>query len=621
MLQIESAIRVSETAAGTDANRDSLFLSLSADGKTAIFQSRATNLVEGDTNNTTDIFLKDLATGAVQRVNVNANGEESGFFQLALNPAYDADAGLVYFLSAADNLIAGQSNVSGLDFYAKNLVTGAVELVSVNEAGDPLNENINSYALSPDGQSLVFTTSATNALGTVTPAGNHTYLKNLQTGEITQLNLGADDSPASSSYSGVRFSADGSTITFQSNATNLTSETLSGTHIYTQNLVTGDITHISADDEGVAADNTSNTPAISADGSKILYTSLATNLVDGDVNGKRDVFLKDLTTGDVTLVSTTETGAQGDADVGFAIALSPDGTKAVFTSASSVLGENALSFVQNILIKDLVTGELTQLVSPIDGAPLDSSTNQLAFNDDGSQLLITTNASNLIADDTNSRQDVYILNLVDYDDNLLGEIGNDTLSGGRGDDTINGFKGDDLILGEDDNDSLIGWTGDDTIFGGDGDDSALGGSGNDSLVGGAGEDYLSAFRGNDVLEGGDGVDTLRGGDGDDTLDGGLGRDVLRGDDGADVFRFTNVTESHRNNSDRIIDFEAGVDKIDVSAFAFTGFYDGGPLEAGEVRLAYSAASDRTYIRENDSTFDVALQGDYRGLITADDFIF
>jgi VCBS repeat-containing protein len=125
------------------------------------------------------------------------------------------------------------------------------------------------------------------------------------------------------------------------------------------------------------------------------------------------------------------------------------------------------------------------------------------------------------------------------------------------DPNITGTAGNDTLTGRDNvNDVMDGKSGDDTLRGLSGDDVLRGGDGNDQLYGGTG---------NDRLEGGAGADVLLGEDGNDRLDGGAGNDTLMGGAGNDVFVF-----AKGYGSDVIADFTAGQDKIDLSAFGFTG---------------------------------------------------
>jgi predicted extracellular nuclease len=151
-------------------------------------------------------------------------------------------------------------------------------------------------------------------------------------------------------------------------------------------------------------------------------------------------------------------------------------------------------------------------------------------------------------------------------------------SGGAGTDTLSGIE---QLLGSAFGDTLTGDAGANTLFGAGGNDTLNGGFGLDTLVGGEGDDSLFgnqdadtlfAGLGNDTLFGGQGDDTLYGELGDDVLQGGLGADTLFGGAGADIFRYTQAADSTLTSRDLIIDFETGVDRIDLTA-ARTGAAD------------------------------------------------
>lgn len=155
-------------------------------------------------------------------------------------------------------------------------------------------------------------------------------------------------------------------------------------------------------------------------------------------------------------------------------------------------------------------------------------------------------------------------------DQLFGGSGNDTLAGDEGRDTLDGGSGADVLYGGGGNDDISGGTGNDLILGGIGLDTINGGANNDTIYGDSGDDRLNGDKGNDLLFGGTGSDlilgdtgndTLEGGSNNDTLDGGAGDDRLTGGAGADIFRFNSSM-----NTDRITDFEDGLDLIDIAAF-------------------------------------------------------
>lgn len=176
-------------------------------------------------------------------------------------------------------------------------------------------------------------------------------------------------------------------------------------------------------------------------------------------------------------------------------------------------------------------------------------------------------------------------------DRLLGGLLADDLAGGADGDLVLGRDGNDTLNGDGGADTLRGGNGTDSMDGGTEDDLIYGDAGNDTMSGGAGNDLLNGGADNDSINGDAGADRIWGGTGDDTINGGAGADISYGGAGADTFVFTAASDSGAATADgdRLRDFEAGVDTIDLSAvyagtlaWFGTGAFDG--VNAG-VRLA------------------------------------
>jgi Ca2+-binding RTX toxin-like protein len=151
------------------------------------------------------------------------------------------------------------------------------------------------------------------------------------------------------------------------------------------------------------------------------------------------------------------------------------------------------------------------------------------------------------------------------DDLVEAGSGDDMVRGGAGRDTLRGEDGDDNLYGEEGNDLLQGGDGNDVLLGGLGHDTLQGGRGRDVLNGGGDDDVVSGGEGHDHLRGEDGRDRLSGGTGNDTLIGGAGQDTLSGGTGADVFEFWRETDSSPIARDVILDFQQGLDILDLSS--------------------------------------------------------
>lgn len=240
-----------------------------------------------------------------------------------------------------------------------------------------------------------------------------------------------------------------------------------------------------------------------------------------------------------------------------------------------------------------------------------------------------------------------------FDDVMNGFDGNDTIKGKAGNDTLNGGKGKDKLLGGDGKDILSGGSGNDMIFGGkgkdklsgnsgadqieggDGKDTILGGSGGDTILGGSGNDSIDGGKGNDSLTAGSGDDQIFGGKGNDKLFVSKGNDTYTGGDGSDKFIFDKANQFvGRNDSNTILDFEKGSDRIDLrgvdansnsavdDAFVFIGAtsFSGA---AGELRVTQIASGDWRINGDVDGDgnrdFQIVVE-DFGGVLDASDFL-
>lgn len=158
------------------------------------------------------------------------------------------------------------------------------------------------------------------------------------------------------------------------------------------------------------------------------------------------------------------------------------------------------------------------------------------------------------------------------------------------------------------NDKVTGGAGKDLIYGGAGEDIIFGGAGNDKFYGGAGNDTVNGEAGNDIVYGGDGIDNLNGGAGEDYVSGGTGKDVVDGGAGKDrlfggsqddIFKFSNLADSTKTETDTILDFTKGSDKIDLSALGIS--FD---------NLDIEVVDNNTNIYVEDTDFAVTLNGQF-----------
>jgi len=484
-------------------------------------------LVDGDANNAIDVFIKTLDTGVTTIASTTAAGVQGN--GTSDTPIFSPDGSRLMFRSDASNLVAGDTNGVG-DIFIKDLLTGAVTRVSTAAGGEQGNGGAYLATFSPDGTKIVFYSGASNLVAGDTNGEDDVFVKDLVTGAVTRISTdsaGAQAAHPQSNNVGVRplFSPDGTKVVFYSLANDLVAGDTNGkVDLFLKDLVTGQTTRVSTNSLGAEANAHVVQPAFSPDGTKLMFASAADNLVAGDTGPYSDVFIKDLATGVVTRVSTSSTGEQADGASGGA-SFSADGTKIVFTSYAGNLTAAGPSLYSNVFVKDLATGQVQLVTTGLGGAQASGGSYASGFSADGSSVLFVSLAYNLVAGDSPATSDVYIKNLAGVD-LITGGNGNDQITGLSGDDDLRGEAGNDVLLGDDYD--VLTPDGNDTLSGGDGNDVVAGGRGNDILKGDAGDDILVSGMAKGSLSAGGVASpgnflTLDGGD--DQIDGGSGNDT------------------------------------------------------------------------------------------------
>jgi chitodextrinase len=282
------------------ANEKSGNASISADGSLVVFESDASNLVENDNNESTDIFLRDLTNQVTERISLAPNGEETD--SSSLYPTISADGRYVAFASFASNLIEEEPVGTFSRFMYIHDRERNTTIRVTNSNGDPVN-GVNPK-ISANGQFLVFYSSDSNIVPGDENRNPDVFVYQVVTGEIERVSLTSSGEEANNISHTPAISADGQWITFTSAATNLAEGTTEAKdRVYLHNLITGETELISTGLSGADPDGVSNNPKSGGDGRYVMYESTANNLVAGDFfdptrtfNDQTDVFVYDTLT-------------------------------------------------------------------------------------------------------------------------------------------------------------------------------------------------------------------------------------------------------------------------------------------------------------------------------------
>ncbi len=218
--------RVSVSSSGEQANGPSFYPALSGNGRFVAFASDATNLVGGDTNEATDVFVHDRETGQTTLVSVSSSGTQGDDDSSPAWPAsFSADGSRIAFLSDAENLAPGIPAESSDHVFVRDLEAGTTEIADLSGTGERGNAQASAPALSDDGSIVSFTSAASNLSPLTADGGIHVYARDLAGGTTRVVDLNPARLPGNgSSHNGVlsALSANGRFATFYSAATDLT---------------------------------------------------------------------------------------------------------------------------------------------------------------------------------------------------------------------------------------------------------------------------------------------------------------------------------------------------------------------------------------------------------------
>nr|WP_298952392.1 Hint domain-containing protein [uncultured Methylobacterium sp.] len=402
-----SITRASTNPDGSQSDGSAGGASISGDGTLVAFQSQASDLVApAAAPLTLGVYVKNLTTGAVTRASELGDGTPIDSFNAA--PSLAADGSAVAFRS---NLgIPGGSAQA----VVKTLGSGAFTIASAAADGTRGNQDTSDVSLSGDGRTVAFASRSTNLLPNDTNASSDVFVRDLTTGTLTRVSTAADGTQADAGSVLASMSVDGRHVAFQSDATNLVAGDTNGvTDVYVKNLTTGAITRASTAADGSQGNGVSTGASLSRDGNLVAFVSRADNLVAGDTNLGADVFVKNLTTGAVTRVSTASDGTQSSGDATGIARISADGTKVAFTSFADNLVPGDTNLSTDVFVKDLTTGTLTRVSTAADGTQSNGANFvSPTLSADGSRVAFDSRATNLVPNDTNSVDDVFVADVI-----------------------------------------------------------------------------------------------------------------------------------------------------------------------------------------------------------------
>jgi Tol biopolymer transport system component len=352
-------------------------------------------------------------------------------------PLISADGRFLAFDSHASDLVAGDTNGRN-DVFVRDRTSGTTTRVSVRTGGEQGNEASYLRAISADGRFVVFSSYASNLVPGDTDGCNgevltcsDVFVRDRVTGKTTRASLGSGEEQANGNSGEAAISADGRFVAFSSYASNLVArdtnkcaQKFRGTaprarrypcaDVFVRDRATRKIERVSVSGRDLQANGHSGRRglAISADGRFVAFVSEASNLVAGDTdgcNGERltcsDVFVRDRVTGKTTRASLGSGGKQANG-ASYEPSISADGRFVAFSSeASNLVAGDTNSCPSNcpdVFVRDRVTGKTTRVSLSSDGKQVSGPSFEPSISADGRYVVFSSYAAGLVADDTNT---------------------------------------------------------------------------------------------------------------------------------------------------------------------------------------------------------------------------
>ena len=370
--------------------------------------------INGNSPLSTDYIWSFKISPSMQLVSKNINGVAGS--DISQNADIDSTGRYVVFESEATNLATVTTTFGRSHIYRKDTVTGEVRLVSSDESALLEASNDSSKpGISSNGRYVVFQSRATNLDPNINSNGiSQIYLKDMDTGSIVLVSRNAFLEPANNGLDDVKnakVSDDGTLIVFESGDSNLSAINSGGiTQIYLKNMSDESVTMISRSSAGVAGNNTSANPDMSADGRYIVFESRASNLTTS--NGLNHIYFVDTsaTTHTVEQISLSSAGAEATANSNQP-SVSDDGLMVVYDT-DAILDATDTNGTTDVYLRyrPLLFTKLAS-ANPNTGNSGNGASSNASINGNASYLVFESLASDLVTEGALGVKDIFVRDL------------------------------------------------------------------------------------------------------------------------------------------------------------------------------------------------------------------
>lgn len=449
------------SAAGVSGNSSRF----SADSQLIALESDAGNLTTNDFNGQSDVFVRNVGTGAVTLVSANQGGIAGT--GASSNPRLSADGRYVIFESLANDLVSGDANGAIRDVFRRDLQTGTTQLVSVNLTGGSGNNHSIVQDISSDGRLVLFASNATNLVSTPTTQ-RQLFVRDMVANTTTLVTVSFDGTTGGNGptpFTRASFSPDDRFVLYDSIASNLSVSDSNGifSNVLVRDLQLNTTTLIDVNNAGTGSGNSQSIGAVyDPTGRYIAFASRATDLVaggapadevyvrdtllnttvrvsvnntfdgatprqslltpymvfspngqflayEGEIDGNTtEIYARDLTNNTTLLVSANTAGNHLADGKSVKPAFGPDSQTIYFSSTATNLVNGVTSGVSQIYARSLATSTTSLVSANPDNSAGNGASTAPVVSPNGQTLAFQSQANGLVANDNNALQDVFL---------------------------------------------------------------------------------------------------------------------------------------------------------------------------------------------------------------------
>ena len=410
--------RLSVGAGGVQSTGDSSNPAITPDGRFIAYSSKATNIVPGDASVFSDVYVRDRLRGTTKVASLAADGNNgNGYSAFEETPAISSDGRFVAFTSGASNLVPNDTN-GKVDVFVRDLEVGTTERVSDSTTHVQGDDHCHPpCSISADGRYVAFCSSARNLVPDVVSIVEvaHIYVRDRQRGTTEIVDVGLDGLPAWGVGLDPSISADGRFVAFSSSDWLLVQgDSNSDEDVFVRDRLTRLTRLASVSVLGTSGNDFSHQPSLSSDGLHVAFRSNATDLVLNQPSTS-GLFIRNLQSG--TTEFLTPEPFRNDVDYGDTYGhptVSGDGRWVAFSSTVRNLVAGDTNRVRDVFLLDRSSGTTERVSMTWDGVESDgwsSVISRPALSDDGRFVAFDSRAANLVPQDTNGKEDIFLRDL------------------------------------------------------------------------------------------------------------------------------------------------------------------------------------------------------------------